>query len=74
MDKSTAIKVAEHFDAMIAHANEVLYLVNNNCSREDRDCYQKVLGTVVTELDLELLEPIYKAFPDLRPKDMEELR
>lgn len=74
MEKVTATKIAEHLDAMFEHANEVLYLVNNTCSREERDRYQEVLGTVVTELDLELMEPIYKAFPELRPDDMEEIK
>lgn len=73
MDKITATKIVEHLNAMIEHANEVLYLVNNNCSRDDRSRYQGALGTAVTELDLELLEPIYKSFPELRPDDMEQI-
>ncbi len=74
MDKETALKVAKHLDAMFEQANEALYLVNNNAPEVTREQFQKVLGTAVAEIDLELLEPIYKQFPELRPKGMEEIR
>jgi hypothetical protein len=74
MDKETTLKVAKHLDAMFKQANEALYLVNNNAPDATRERFQKVLGAAVAEIDLELLEPIYKQFPELRPGGMEEIR
>ena len=33
-----------------------------------------LVSRAVANIDLDLLEPIYKQFPDLRPKDMEEIK
>jgi hypothetical protein len=74
MDKDTAVRVTRHVEAMIDQANEVLHLVNNSCPQDERGRFQQVLGTAVAEIDLELLEPIYKQFPDLRPDGMEEIK
>jgi hypothetical protein len=74
MDKDTAVKVTKHIEAMIDEANEMLYLVNNSCPQDVRQRFQQVLGTAVAEIDLELLEPIYKEFPDLRPDGLEEIK
>ena len=57
MNKKTANKVLAHFEAMFTSGNEVLYLINNSCPDEVRRRYQEVLGRVVSEIDLELLEP-----------------
>jgi len=74
MDKETAIAVVKHIDSLIEAANEALYVVNNQASVEVRQRFQQVLGTAIAEIDLELLEPIYKRFPELRPPDLEEIR
>jgi hypothetical protein len=74
MDKDNAIKVTKHLQAMFDQANEALYIANNGCSKDVRETFQKVLGTAVAEIDLELLEPIYKQFPDLRPDGLEEIK
>jgi hypothetical protein len=67
MNKQDAEKMNKHLESMIEHANHVLYIANNSGDLEAKLRAQKVLGSVVTDLDFELLEPIYKQFPDLRP-------
>jgi hypothetical protein len=67
MNKQDAEKMHKHLEGMIEHANHVLYIANNSADEEIKQRVQKVLGSVVTDLDFELLEPIYKQFPDLRP-------
>ena len=74
MDKETVLKIVKHIDAMFEQANETLYLINNHASEGTRKRFQEVLGTAIAEIDIELLEPIYRQFPDLRPEGMEELR
>jgi hypothetical protein len=70
MNELDAKKMNEHLDNMIHHANHVLFIANNSSDVEVKARTQRVLGAVVTELDLELMEPIYKAFPNLRPADL----
>ena len=67
MNKQDAQKMNEHLEGMIHHANHVLYIANNSGDEETKQRVQKVLGAVVTDLDFELLEPIYKQFPELKP-------
>ncbi len=73
MDRMNAEKIHALVSAMFEQVNEVLFIVNNTADVDVRKKTQRVLGTVIAELDLEILEPIYKQFPDLRPPDMEEL-
>ena len=70
MNKQDAKKMNEHLEGMIHHANHVLFIANNSGDEETKLRVQKVLGAVVTELDFELLEPIYKAFPEFKPADL----
>lgn len=67
MNESDARKMDEHLEKMIWHANHVLLIANNSGDEALKLRTQKMLGAVVTGLDLELMEPLYKAFPDLRP-------
>ena len=74
MDRNSAEKINEHVEKMIDHANNILFVANNSGDDETRKNIQRVLANVVTDLDLDILEPIYKQFPDLRPPGMEELK
>jgi len=69
MNKQDAEKMNKHLEGMIEQANHVLYIANNSGDEETKQRVQRVLGSVVTDLDFELLEPIYKQFPELRPPD-----
>ncbi len=74
MNRDTAVKILEHVDAMLRQGNHVLHVVNNGCSEDEHKRFHEILGAAVANIDLDLLEPIYKQFPDLRPKDMEEIK
>lgn len=54
--------------------NQILAIVNKSADAATKKKIQLALGTAMAELDLEILEDIYKQFPDLRPPEMEELR
>lgn len=74
MNRDDAVKVNDYVEKIIELSNEVLYIGNNCGDDESKKNIQRVLAVVVTELDLEILEPIYKKFPDLRPSEMEEIK
>ncbi len=74
MNRDTAVKEIAHVEAMFGQGNDALHLVNKVGSEDESKRFQEVLGTAIANIDLDLLEPIYKQFPDLRPKDMEEIK
>lgn len=74
MDRDVAEKIVQNFDRVFDNINDALYLVNNADAGALRQRFQSVLATVIADIDLELLEPIFKEHPDLRPKDMEEIK
>ncbi len=70
MDKETAVKINELIVKIISRANDVLAIAHHSCDKETRAKVERALALAVTELDLEILEPIYKTFPELRPLGM----
>jgi hypothetical protein len=52
---------------------ELLEVVNASCSQEERTSIHRPLATVIGEVDIEILEPIYRQYPDLRPADLEPI-
>ena len=74
MNKEDAVKINELVEKIISLANEVLYIANNQGNEESREKTKRALAFAITELDLEILEPIYQTFPELRPSGMTEIR
>lgn len=73
MDREVALKINGLIEQMIGIANEILFIANNSGDDGAKKKVQLALGTAIAEIDLEILEPIYKQFPDLRPSEMEEI-
>lgn len=74
MDRETAVRVSVAADAVLSSVGALLDAINQSCDQETRKRVQLALGTVIAEVDLEILEPIYKQYPDLRPGGLEEIR
>jgi hypothetical protein len=74
MDHITAEKIHTAVSKIFEAINETLFIVNNSGDTAVRKTVQKIVGTAIADLDLEVLEPIYKQYPDLRPSDIEEVR
>lgn len=74
MKRETAVEINQLVENMISLANDILYIANNSYDAANRGRLQAALGKAVTELDLEILEPIYVEFPDLRPPNLEEIK
>lgn len=71
LNRENAEKIHELITAMFDQVNEVLFIVNSATDVAFRQKTQRVFATVIAELDLEVLEPIYRQFPELRPPDMD---
>lgn len=74
MNRDDATKINDYVEKILALTNDILYIGNNSGDEEMRKNIQRVLAIVILELDLDILEPIYKQFPDLRPPKMEEIK
>jgi hypothetical protein len=74
MDKDTALKVCELADALLSKAADLLDVVNNSALQEERGTFLAVLATVIGEVDLEILEPVYKQYPELRPPSLDAIK
>lgn len=73
MNRADAEKVNALMSELFGRINQILLVVNNSGDVGLRKSTQLALGKVTAELDLEILEPIYKQFPDLRPPELEEV-
>jgi hypothetical protein len=74
MNRSDAEKINTLVSEMFDRVNQVLLVTNNSDDPELRKRTQQIFGMLIAELDLEILEPIYKQFPDLRPIGLEEIQ
>ncbi len=73
MDRDAALIVCKLADELLSKAAELLDVVNG-FPQDERGRFHAALGTVISEVDLEILETVYKQYPDLRPLEMEEIK
>jgi len=71
MNKEDAVKINGLVESIVGLSNEILNVVNRLEDDGRRSKIERALAFAVTELDLEILEPIYDTFPELRPPEME---
>ncbi len=74
MTKEDAVKINKLVDNIVAISNQVLEIANNSGDKDSQERVQRALALTVTELGLEILEPIYLAYPELRPPEMKEIQ
>jgi hypothetical protein len=73
MNREIADRINKSVEDIIAIANDITFVLNNN-EDENSGKFKRALAVAITEIDLEILEPIYKQFPDLRPPNMMEIK
>ena len=73
MDRTSAISINLLISIIFEKINDVLFIANNQSDIDFRKKVQESIGKVIIEFDIELLESIYKEYPDLRPPDMDEV-
>lgn len=74
MERELATKLVMHLQRALDEMNEALFIANNSDVGAFRSKCHAVFAAAVADIDLELLEPIYKQFPDLRPAGLDEVR
>jgi len=63
----TAKRISEAMWEILRQIQESMAAVQETCSPEDYAAYHKAVGRVVGPIMFEVLEPLYKHHPDLKP-------
>lgn len=53
-----------------ARLNESVLLVKNGCSEEGLNVYRRAIGEVMGYMLTEIMNPLYKRHPTLKPKEL----
>jgi len=68
MDRETAIEFTRRIESAFKHMGTAIEFVKPHLDDSDLREFGDVWGSIVCELDLGVLEVIYRAYPDLRPR------
>ncbi len=67
MDKDTATKVNEALVECYFKLHGSIDIVRERCSEDERKAYCRAIGKVLGYLLLDVLDPMYSVYPELRP-------
>ncbi len=70
MDRETAVEFVKRIERAFACLDESLEFLRPRLDEEDLHAFGGLWRQIVSELDLGVLEVIYRAHPDLRPEGM----
>ncbi len=54
-----------------ARLNDSLFPVMEKCSPEEFQAYRRAVGKIMGEMVLEVMNPLYKQHPSIKPKEMD---
>jgi hypothetical protein len=70
MERATAIKLNKTLLDCYFKLHESIDVVRQHCGEDERKKYCRATGKVLGYLFLDVLEPIYREHPDLRPEQL----
>jgi hypothetical protein len=70
MDKATAKQISVLMLEYGAKLDESVKLVKQTCSEDDFRKYRDAVGKVLGYMLLDIMNPLYKEHPDLKPPDL----
>ena len=70
MNYDYASAMADHIGIIQQELNTAIKLALSKADPGDYEFIKKSLGMAIARLDMEILWPIYRAFPDLDPSDI----
>lgn len=66
-NKHVAARVSERILEANRLLNEAISIVHDNCSTEEWSTFRSSMGNVLGQLLFEVVNPLYRAHPDLKP-------
>jgi hypothetical protein len=70
-DKTLAAQLNNQLLEMSRQLNFSIAEVQQKCSDEEFNAYRRGAATVMADLYVEILRPLYKTHPDLKPAELE---
>jgi hypothetical protein len=70
MKKETAEAVSKLMLEYGAKLDDSVRIVMESCSKEDFQTYRRAVGKVMGTMLTEIMNPIYREHPDLKPKEL----
>jgi hypothetical protein len=71
-NSSTAIQISKLMLDVFRRVDESVALVKETCPPEEAAVYQKAVGRVAGPIVMDVLEPLYKRHPGLKPSKWDE--
>ena len=72
MKKENAKILSELMLEYGAKLDVTLAKIQPNCNEEEFDVYRKAIGKIMGYMLLEVMNPIYEKFPELKPDDLKK--
>lgn len=72
--KDVAAEISQLMVDCGSKLNSSVGLVKARCSAEEFEVYRKAIGTLMADILLEVMNPLYAQHPDLRPDELEKRR
>ena len=67
-----AKQVSQLMHDVFRRLDESVEMVKNSCSQDEAASYRKAVGKVIYPILFDVLEPLYKQNPDLRPPNWDD--
>jgi hypothetical protein len=71
-DRQRAVAVSNAAEEFIKQLSLALRAAQTNGSGEDIERLRKAIGEVVATLEMDLLWPLYRQYPDLEPENLKD--
>jgi hypothetical protein len=71
-NQETASKVCHLMDEIFRRIEESVLLVRETCEPNEAAVYQKVVGRIAMPILMDVLGPLYDAYPGLKPPDWDD--
>jgi len=69
-------KIAAHVNNLMLECrsklSQSMSFVRENCNSQEANEYRKALGKVMGYMIIDIMEPIYKEHPDMRPPELSD--
>lgn len=69
-NKKVALEISNMMIEFGGRINESIALVKDNCASEEFEQYRNAAGNILGEMLLEIMNPIYVRFPEIKPKEL----
>jgi hypothetical protein len=71
VDKETAAKITTRIESCMRLLGEIVQIADGNCSESEKKVIRRGVGSVLSEMQDRISDPIYRSYSELIPKDVD---